>query len=504
MAIAVNFYTFKKRINSTMRPENAFPAVTPAATYNCILKAGCDVMSPVISLDYGIANNPTSLNYAYIPDFNRYYFVKTWQWEERLWNIYLEEDVLATARDAIKNSTGYVLRSSSDYDGTIMDELYPTKPAALVRNTSPDHNPWAYGLSGGRFIVGIINNDSSAQGAVSYYVMTNAQFKTLCNSLMQNTQWLNVPTDFLNGGLDENLLKTLFNPIQYVASVKWVPFVPSTTGNVSGLPYGWWTLGSVGASRLDLSAPYTDSFRYVLPAHPQAATRGSYLNCGPYTRHTLSAGPFGEIALDPDEFPNGEVICDLVVDCVSCIGKLFITRSRTLGTYYRVVSADIGVDVQVAQMGVDRLSQWETIASGAADVAAGALGTTAAATNITNLVNPLGGIFNAASQGAQTVSTGVHAIANGIRSSMPQLQSSGVNGSMAAYYLPPFLKTTTFELVSEDESEKGRPLAQSRSLANMSGFIMLESGDVAAGGFGGSVNEQAAVKAYLESGCFLE
>ena len=52
--------------------------------------------------------------------------------------------------------------------------------------------------------------------------------------------------------------------------------------------------------------------------------------------------------------------------------------------------------------------------------------------------------------------------------------------------------------------EKGRPLAQSRSLANMSGFIMLESGDVAAGGFGGSVNEQAAVKAYLESGCFLE
>ena len=77
MAIAVNFYTFKKRMNSTMRPENAFPAVTPAATYYCILKAGCDVMSPVISLDYGIANNPTALNYAYIPDFNRYYFVKT-------------------------------------------------------------------------------------------------------------------------------------------------------------------------------------------------------------------------------------------------------------------------------------------------------------------------------------------------------------------------------------------------------------------------------------------
>ena len=70
MAITVNFYLFKKRINSTMRPSDAVPAVTPAATYNCILKAGCDIMSPVLSLDYGIANNPTGLNYAYIPDFN--------------------------------------------------------------------------------------------------------------------------------------------------------------------------------------------------------------------------------------------------------------------------------------------------------------------------------------------------------------------------------------------------------------------------------------------------
>lgn len=501
MAITVNFYLFKKRINSTMRPSDAVPAVTPAATYNCILKAGCDIMSPVLSLDYGIANNPTGLNYAYIPDFNRYYFVKTWQWEERLWHIYLEEDTLASFKTNIMASTGYVLRSASQYDLTVTDEMYPTKPQAIVRNTSPDRNPWAYGLTGGRFIVGIINNDSSAQGAVSYYVMTNAQFKTLCTSLMQNTQWLNVPTDFMNGGLDENLLKTLFNPIQYVASVKWVPFVPTTSGSVSDLPYGWWTLSGVSASRLSLSSPYTDSFRYVLPSHTQAS-RGSYLNCAPFTRHLLCAGPFGEIPLDPDEFPSGEVICDLVMDCVSCIGKLFITSSRTLGTYYKIVSADMGVDVQIAQMGVDRLSQAETIATGAMDTYAAALGTASSATNITNLVNPVGGALGVAAEGAQAVSTGIHAIANGIRASLPQMQSSGINGSMAAYYLAPFLKTTCFELVPEDLTEKGRPLAQQKALNTLSGFVMLECGDL--GGTGGTINEQAAVKAYLESGCFLE
>ena len=503
MAIAVNFYTFKKRMNSTMRPENAFPAVTPAATYYCILKAGCDVMSPVISLDYGIANNPTALNYAYIPDFNRYYFVKTWQWEERLWNIYLEEDVLATARDAIKNSTGYVLRSSSDYDGTIMDELYPTKPYALVRNTQPDANPWTSSMAAGRFVVGIINNQPGAMGAVSYYVMTNSEFKSLIATLMNNTSWLNVPTDFLSGGIDENFLKTLFNPIQYIASVKWFPFVPATLTDVNSLSYGWWNFNNFTAHPLDLTTPYYSSFRFTLPSHPQAATRGDYLNCAPFTRHLLSAGPFGDVALDANEFHAGSIICDMAVDCVSGAGQLWITSSTTLGTYYRTVSADMGVDIQIAQMGIDRLGQFETVATGIEDTLSSALGTAATATNITNLVNPLGGIFNAASQGAQTVRTGVHAIANGIRASLPQMQTSGINGSVAAYYRSPFLKTEYYELVTEDQTEKGRPLAQTRSLANMNGYVLLESGDVAAAGFGGTVNEQAAVKAYLESGCFL-
>lgn len=501
MAITVNFYMFKKRINSTMRPADAVPAVTPTATYNCILKSGCDIMSPVLSLDYGIANNPTGLNYAYIPDFNRYYFVKTWQWQDRLWNIYLEEDTLASFKTTIMASTGYVLRSASQYDLTITDTMYPTKPQALVRNTQPDHNPWTSSLSSGRYIVGIINQDSGATGAVSYYVMTNAQFKQLCTLLMQDTQWLNVPTDFLNGGLDENLLKTLFNPIQYISSVKWVPFVPDTVANSDRLSYGWWHLPLTNIPRLDTSIPYADSFRYVVPSHPQSS-RGSYLNCGPFTRHLLCCGPFGDIILDANELHAGEIICDLVVDCVSGIGKMLITSSTALGTYYKQAYADMSVDIQIAQMGVDRLTQAETIATGAMDTYAAALGTAASATNITNLVNPVGAVLGAASQGAQAVSTGIHAIANGIRSSMPQMQTTGVNGSVSSYYLAPFLKTEFYELVPEDLQEKGRPLAQQKSLNTLSGFVMLESGDL--GGTGGTVNEQAAVKAYLESGCFLE
>ena len=51
-------------------------------------------MAPVIKLDIGLDNSPSGYNYAYIPDFNKYYYVSEWMFEERLWVAYLEEDVL--------------------------------------------------------------------------------------------------------------------------------------------------------------------------------------------------------------------------------------------------------------------------------------------------------------------------------------------------------------------------------------------------------------------------
>ena len=500
MSVTVDFYTFSKKVNSTARPTGQ-----PSATYNCILKHGCGVMSPVISLDLGLATNPQTLNYCYISDFGRYYFVKEWTWEERLWHIYLEEDLLATWKTEINATSCYVLRSASTYDGLIMDELYPTKPFALNKVNQATSNPWPADLASGYYVVGIINMDSSAVGAVSYYVMTNNQFKTFCTSLMQNTNWLNVPNDFLNGGMDENLLKTLFNPIQYVASCKWYPFAPPTSGSVSDLPYGWWTLNGVSASRLDPDGVASVSFTIAVPDHPQATTRGEYLNSSPYTRLTLYAGPFGEMTIDPDIYTRTQSIrCDIACDCISGIGTMELNvdiLSSYPNTITNVVQTQMAVDIQIAQMGVDRLSQAETIVTGTYDTLASGLQTAAAATNITNLLNPVAGVLSTAAQGAQAVSTGVHAIANGIRASVPQLQSSGINGSIACYQVRPHLRAEFYELVAEDLPDNGRPLCQVKQLSSLTGFVMVKDGNVE---LPGTLNEGAAVKAYLESGVFLE
>lgn len=506
MAITVSFYQFKKRINSTIRPDQTpIPGLSPVATYDCILKAGCGVMSPVISLDYGISSNPTGMNYAYIADFGRYYYVKEWQWDERLWHVYLEEDVLASWKTDILNASCFVLRSSSSYDLYLTDEFYPTKAAALNKVAQASSNPWPADLSNGYYVVGIINTDSGAVGSVSYYVMTNTQFKAFCSSLMTNTGWLQVPNDFLNGGMDEKLLRTLFNPIQYVASVKWFPIAPPTNGSVADLPYGWWSLTGISASRLDADGVASTSFTIAIPDHPQASTRGEYLNAGPFTKLTLYAGPFGEIPLDGTVYTRNQSIrCDVVVDCVSGIGTMEMNVDIIASypnTITGTVQAQMGVDIQISQMSVDRLQQAETIITGALDYTAGALSTAASATNVSNLINPVAGGLNAAASGAQTISTGVHAIANGIRASIPQMITTGINGSMASYYFRPYVKAECFELVTEDLSDFGRPLAQNKQLSTLSGYVLCKDPHVQTYG---TVNETAAVNAYLESGVYLQ
>lgn len=506
MSISVKFYQFKKRINSTIRPDQLpIPGLSPVAQYDCILKAGCGIMSPVLSLDVGITSNPTGFNYAYIADFGRYYYVKEWQWSERLWHIYLEEDILASFKTDILNSSCFVLRSASSSDLTLTDDFYPAKATAVNKVNQATSNPWPADLSSGYYVVGIINTDSGAVGSVSYYVMTNSQFKTLCSTLMSSTSWLQVPNDFLNGGMNEKLLRTLFNPIQYISSVKWFPVAPPTNGSVSDLPYGWWSLTGVSASKLDADGVATTSFTIPIPDHPQASSRGEYLNAAPYTKLTLFAGPFGEIPLDGTIYTRNQSIrCDVAIDCISGIGTMEMNVD-ILASYPNTITnmrqAQIGVDIQISQMSVDKLAQAETVVTGALDVTAGALHTAAAATNITALINPIGGALSAAAQGAQTISTGVHAIANGIRASIPQMLTSGVNGSLSAYYFRPYVQAECFELVAEDLSDFGRPLAQNKTLSTLSGYVLCKDPHVQTYG---TINETAGVNAYLESGVFLE
>ena len=74
--------------------------ITPY-TLTGTLKQECSILNPVFMIE---DENPTGYNYAYIPEFGRYYFISDMvSVRNNLWRIHLAVDVLMSFKDYILN-----------------------------------------------------------------------------------------------------------------------------------------------------------------------------------------------------------------------------------------------------------------------------------------------------------------------------------------------------------------------------------------------------------------
>lgn len=474
------FYNFTKKENSTKTPDEAGTSI------DIYLKDNTSMLHPSIELK--LADAP-SWNYCYIPEFRRYYYVYDWAYYRGTWSASCNHDPLASWRTDISRASLYVLRSAAEYDGAINDDMYPAKaePAQQnIRITDGDNFVWfkeQQDLEDGVYVLGVVNSSEAVQGAAAYYVLTNAELRNLLSYLMANTSYLDVPTDIAVNGIPDELLKTLYNPFQYIVSCKWFP---QYNGAQDGtIKYGWWST-SVSAKKLNGAVRYYDGY-FNIPEHPQAASRGAYLNGSPYTRIDLMIQPFGIIPVDPALLVNtsaSRVDVRCMVDYVTGAAMLTITIG---GTLVKTVSTQMGVDIQLAQMAVDKLTQAETVITGAAEVSRATFTTK-------NILDPVSGAANA-------VEATAHAVADGIRSSFPQTQISGANGSLLFTHLRARCMVYHYPLVDEDREHNGRPLCQIKQLGTLPGYQLIRDGDIP---INGTREEALAIKTYLETGFYYE
>lgn len=100
------------------------PATVLTATGE--LKEDCSLMDPVILIANDTA--PTGVNYAYISEFGRYYFIKNIEaYRTGLWSVEMHCDVLKTYSAAILSSPAVVSRSSSNFNMLMNDDHYYTQ-----------------------------------------------------------------------------------------------------------------------------------------------------------------------------------------------------------------------------------------------------------------------------------------------------------------------------------------------------------------------------------------
>lgn len=512
----VTFYQFSKRTNSTKIVDVSGTGMT------CELKGSTSIFAPVLI----IKNVPTAWNpiwnYCYIPGFDRYYFVNNWTWINGVWECALACDVLASFKTEIGSMSEYVLRSSYESDGRIVDTSYVAKTQVQTDMTLlPEF--YVRVTTAGFYIIGIISNEQNAtQGAITYYQMSPAQMARLREYMLSDTFLQNEGLTNLTDFVPADATKVIYNPYQYIVSCKWFPFPMSAISDdfkhsVSVISFGWWNTGTgFSAYRLDANIDeYSRSEDITLSWHPQSQNpfnRGEYLNHAPYTTRVLRLAPFPDVQL-PDEYLEygNHLTIELRCDFITGIGYL-ILYARDSGNINIMqmarLSAMLGVDIQLAQIGADLLGAEVAYARSTLSYIQGA--SNDLSSNLESAITSMAGgsAGGAISAGAglamALVSRDVFTegrMADYMRNAAPQLLTTGQNGSFAAYGLNNYLCTTFFIIIPEDNDQLGRPLCKIRTLNTIPGFIMVRQPDVAIACF---EVERAMIAGFLASGFFYE
>lgn len=473
MAYNVTVYKFSKRKNSTKQPTGS----EAQETFACKLNDGSGVLNPTFLFDFRnvLVNEPQDFNYAYVAEFNRYYFIQDWSYNLGLWQCKMLVDVLASWKTAIGSVSTYIRYSSYDTSKRFPDDRFPIATQNTITNTMNAGN-FTGNIDNGCFVLGIIGSGGSgSNGAVNYYVCSKTVLKIIIRKLFENTNWLNI-TD-----ISDDLQKALFNPIQYVVSCMYFPFAMSNISSktaTTSIQFGWWQMTGVSLQELYIldSAPHVElGFTMSIPKHPDAASRGLHMNLTPYTNYYLMYLPYGTFSLDTTILVNYRtLICAQTIDLITGRGTMFLScynETTEANDQFDVREAQIAVPVQLAQMSQDML-------------------------------NALGSVTNIAASAILGSTQGIFGgSVDLVKSMLPKLEIVGSAGGFNTYNLNVILQAQFCTAGPDNATIFGNPTFQNGTISSYPGYIEAEPGNNSIPCYEAELTE---INSYFSSGFYYE
>lgn len=471
MSFKVRLYNLKKRDNSTKQPTGN------GTEYDCILKDDCGILNPVIKLDLGLSADPSQYNYAYIPAFGRYYFIEEWFFSDRLWSASMRVDVLATYKSDIGNASLYIMRAAGAHDGSIIDTLYPAKTGCNY-DSDTKANPWS---SGNCFVVGCVSENAS-MGSLKYYVLGSGEMAVMAQSLMDAASIIDPANGFDLADASAGLQLSLVDPIQYVKTCVMLPF-PYTEmvdyGALEQVKVFNFTPGQIQGAVIQPDTRVSKSYSFTIPKHPDTNARGNYVNTKPFTNLTLTIPPWGCIDIDTSVTCNTNTLyVDVDVDPIT--GKAVLIVRATFGNKTIIlnrIESQLGVPISLSSVTRDYV--------GAAASALGALGGA-----VSGFMGNFSGFLGAA-----------NGVGNAVESLMPRAQTIGSTGAFVSNRGSFRLDAQFFRPIPDDNTHNGRPLCQVRQISTLSGYMLIQDGDVS---INGTATEDSRIRQYLETGFYYE
>lgn len=312
----VYFYKFHKKNNSTKTPVDT---EHPPITVPCLLRDSTSLISPVLEIeaDTVSSNSLTKYNYAFIQGFNRYYFINNYVYENNIWHFYLSCDVLGSFYSLyLSETTQHIIRTSDSTrgDADLPDSFYKTKIGRIgsgnfssgdyvytKSNYSAHYNRYTWGdyfsySSDGCYIVGVVNINGKG---LTYYRMDETSFNDFITKVLQ----ISISMSTGSGSLNDNLARSIYDPIQYIKYCRWFPVNAYIPGGGTNSLY-------VGSQPITLG---TNCLAYLvtpekgiminggllsIPKNIYGGTLRKYLSLSPYSEYNLYFPTLGMVPLD--------------------------------------------------------------------------------------------------------------------------------------------------------------------------------------------------------------
>ena len=534
----IKLYRYTKRFNSTAHPDSDD---TNYVEHTGELKDKTSLTTPAVKFKFtdstttfneGLAS-PIRYNYCWINVFKRWYWIRDWVWESPFWVAYMEEDVLATWKTSIGETTQYILRASDVSISTTTDsstgvtvgdviDMQYTATAKEYITSNSESNPMSisnYTLPSAR-VLSILSGNGYDDCGIKRGTLTLLGATNLVSALYGTTTDIYgiTTSDLEDSGLTESVLKSLFNPISYIRSYMAFPIgLSSVTGTEVDLNLGWWEAPDVTIKPLQQNYYDLDTITLTVPKHPQADTRGSYLNSSPYATYTLQVPPFGTYTIPADYLWGiSSISIKIRLDLITGTGYFRATANSNI---IASGSTQIGIELGLGQVTQNVLG-------------AAVAGTNAQYTWSSGLISAQAGGVNAvqsafygniagAVSGAASALTSINSayaakesyIADAAQKGAPEVSVSGSPSGSAAIFDSIRITGRFKYIVNKDTADLGLPYCAPDTINNHSGYLLVEDADLSSMSkevtgasdtitIHANADEMLAIKNFLEGGFF--
>ena len=305
MKIAIAKVT--KEVNSTYKPN-----VNDSGFIEVRLKDRTSLLTPTFEIYNTDITGLSEVNYVVAKEFNRcYWIVNITYTSNNIAELECKEDVLATYRDQILNSTQFVMRSESEYSNAYTDPILPMQAFVEERYSVQTIEEFKKGF----FVLGVGGGESLL--GTSFYAMDAVMLRLL-------TQYIFNADNFAEL-IDNKVSKMFFNPLEYLSTCIYFPydFVADSEAawDVDTIKLGfyeWSVPSSVGSYCKKIPTPTVaidNVYEYQLSVLKKYDS-GNFRNFAPYTSYKAFLPFRGTIDLPNGIVGNTETIgfktvCDL-------------------------------------------------------------------------------------------------------------------------------------------------------------------------------------------------